>query len=195
MGQLKGAIVGDIQSLDGEQVRYAYYLRPDPSKALPQWLINFARAAAEDPTIRIYVVVHEVTTAIEKTCGACGAGLLRLTVDNTVEQILEFGAVDPARRQAEFEAKVKDARRRLETKLSLNLKTVDVNYGRVTELTRGMPAKTRDEYIEGVEEAERRWRDWADELSSRLDGVQASQDENELLSIESLIKEGAMSED
>ncbi|MDQ6877153.1 MAG: hypothetical protein M3082_05545 [Candidatus Dormibacteraeota bacterium] len=191
---LKGAILGDLQSLDGEQIRFAYFLRLDPGKPVPQWLANMARFASDHGDIRVYVVVTEVTSTIERTCRACGAGLLLLTVEHGIDEIVTFGAIDPAKRKTDFEKRVKDIRRRLDTKLDLNLKNLEANFNRVSELTQGMPPNIRDEYIEDVESSGRRWRDWADEISVRLDAVNASQDENELATIDRLIKEGAVLE-
>ena len=192
---LKGAILGDIQSLDGEQVRYAYFLRLNASKPVPQWLANMARIALEKDLVRVYVVVTEATTIVEKTCRACGAGLICLTVENVAQEVVKFGDVDSVKRKVEFEKRVKDARRRLDTKLDLNLKYLENNFSKVSELTQGMPADLRDKYIEDVENAERRWRDWADDISVRIDAVLASQDENEMATVERLIKEGAISEE
>jgi hypothetical protein len=192
--ELRGAIVGDVQSLDGDQVRYAFFLRPESGKPLPQWLANIARAALQTHEVCVYIVVTEVSAIMERTCRACGAGLLQLTVENTVERIIEFGDIDPVRRRAEFAQKAKELRRRLETKLNLNIKSFESNFARVSELTQGMPAEKRDQYIRDVEEADRRWRDWGENISARLDEVQASQDEDELRAIERRISEGALSD-
>ena len=111
------------------------------------------------------------------------------------QEVVKFGDVDSVKRKVEFEKRVKDARRRLDTKLDLNLKYLENNFSKVSELTQGMPADLRDKYIEDVENAERRWRDWADDISVRIDAVLASQDENEMATVERLIKEGAISEE
>ena len=115
--ELEWAVKGDLQSLDGEEVRHAYYLRPDSAKPAPQWLVTIAAAVRDRTDLEVFIVVNQVSSTLEKSCRASGVGLLRLTDDNTFELIVDPASFDPAAVQAELKERIRDARRRMETKL------------------------------------------------------------------------------
>ncbi len=188
---LNGAIRGDLQSLDGEGVRYAYYLRPESNRPLPQWLGNLARATHQMDGVRLYVVVSDVSAVMERSCRAAGAGLLRLTAENIFEHIVDPSEFDPSKLRAEFRNRVSDLRRRLETKLDLNLRSIEQRFARVDELTQGMSSEIRDKYIAECEEADYRWRGWGEDMSTRLDEALEAQDDDELKAIERELVRGA----
>jgi hypothetical protein len=142
--------------------------------------------------VQVYVVVEEDSAILEQTCRAAGAGLLRIQEDNTFDLLVDPTEYDAAHRDAEFSAKVSELRRRLESKLNLQLTAVQENFARVNEMTSGMLPEKRDGYIRSVEETDSLWRGWGDEVSQRLDEVDASRDGNELKVIERMIVEGAV---
>lgn len=192
---LQGAILGDLQSLNGEQSRYAYYLRPEASRALPRWLSNITRAAQGSEEVRVYVVVTEKTTIIEASCRAVGAGLLRLTDENTLETIIDPTEVSYAALQKEFREKVTNLRRRLEQKVAMNRDAIKNNYSEVSRITASMDFEVRERYIASLEDADRAWERWGEETSARLDELEASQDDDEAKAVERLIVRGAVLED
>jgi hypothetical protein len=188
---LTGAIKGDLQSLDGEQVRQAYYLRPDGTKPIPQWLGNIARAARELDDLRVFVVVTEVSSVLEKSCRASGMGLLRLTEEDTFELVMDPGEIDAEVVAAAVMEKIRVLRRRMETKLNLKKKALESNYARVDELTTGMDPKVRDQYIEKVEQAAGRWDSWGARISEMLDEAASTGSEGLIEAAQHLIEEGA----
>ena len=188
---LTGAIKGDLQSLDGEQIRQAYYLRPDGTKPLPQWLANIARAALELDDLKVFVVVTEVSSVLEKSCRACGMGLLRLTEEATFELVLKPGEMDAEVVAAVVMERIRESRRRMENKLNLKKRTLESNYARVDELTTGMDPKVRDQYIEKFEQAAGRWDNWGARISEMLDEAASTGSEGLIEAAEQLIEEGA----
>ena len=188
---LNGAIRGDLQSLDGEDVRCAYYLRPEGDKPVPQWIVTLAEAARDLGDLRLFVVVTRVSEVLEKSCRAAGVGLLHLTQEDTFDLVVDPDEIDPAALQEQLRARVEDARRRLELKLNLNKSALEENYSRVNDLTTGMPQKTRDDYIEKVEEAINRWEGWSQRISEMLDEARSTSNEQLLEAAENLIEEGA----
>jgi hypothetical protein len=193
-GDLKGAIKGDLQSLDGNEVRYVYYLRPEVKRPVPQWLVNLAAAAREQDHLKLYAVVTVVTEAFEKSCRAGRVALLRLTDENTFEMIVDADELDSAEIAAQLKAEIRTLRRRMEKKLALNQGSIESSYSKVNELTRGMEADARDNYINAVERAANRWDDWGARISSMLDEAAGTGDEGLIKTAERLIEEGAESD-
>jgi hypothetical protein len=188
---LTGAIKGDLQSLDGEQIRQAYYLRPDGTKPIPQWLANIARAALELDEIKVFVVVTEVSSVLEKSCRACGMGLLLLTEERTFELVLQPGEMDAEVVAAAVVEKVRNLRRRMENKLNLKKGALESNYARVDELTTGMDPNVRDQYIEKFEQAGGRWDNWGARISEMLDEAVSTGSEGLIEAAAQLIEQGA----
>jgi hypothetical protein len=172
-GTLQGKIKGDLQSIDGESIRYIYYLRPSGNKPLPQWLISAAQSSREYPEIRLFVVAGNIGDSLEKSCETQGMGLLKVTDDNTFEMIINPADLEEEQRAAEFDGRITEARREMERKLQLKTKALTEDYGTVAVLTEGMPAKTRDQYIEDVEQVVARWEEWGREISEKLDAAAA----------------------
>jgi hypothetical protein len=162
-------IKGDLQSLDGQDVRHIYYLRPIGNKPVPQWLVTMAAAARQRDDIELFLVVEEVGAALEKSCESRGVGLLRLTEEDAFEIVVNPGDFEPEVVEQAVAVRIKEARRRMEQKLDLKKSSLESDYSRVDEITSGMPRKTRDEYIESVEQAITRWEDWGISISQTLD--------------------------
>jgi len=189
-GALQGAIKGDLQSLDGESIRYVYYLRPSGKKALPQWLISAAQSGREYPEIRLFVVAENIGDALEKSCRTQGMGLLKVTEDNAFEVVVDSSEQEKEERAAEFAERVTEARREMERKLQLKTKALTDDYGTVAMLTEGMPVKTRDQYIKDVEQVVARWEDWGRDISEMLDAAAAFTSETSLRSAIELTEAG-----
>lgn len=190
LGDLQGAIKGDLQSIDGESIRYVYYLRPSGKKALPQWLISAAQSAREYPEIRLFVVAGDIGDALEKSCKTQGMGLLKITEDNAFEVVVNPLELEEKERAAEFAERVTAARREMERKLTLKTRALTDDYGTVATLTEGMPGKTRDQYIEDVEHVVARWEDWGRDVSEKLDAASAFGSEPSLEAALVLIEAG-----
>jgi hypothetical protein len=166
---LTGVIKGDLQSIDGQDIRHIYYLRPIGNKPVPQWLVTMATAARQRDDIELFLVVEEVGAALEKSCESRGVGLLRLTEEDAFEIVVNPGDFEPEVVEQAVAVRIKEARRRMEQKLDLKKGSLESDYSRVDEITSGMPRKTRDEYIESVEQATTRWEDWGISISQTLD--------------------------
>jgi hypothetical protein len=190
IGTLKGAIKGDLQSIDGESIRYVYYLRPAGKKALPQWLISAAESARRYPEIRLFVVSEEVGELLERSCASQGMGLLKVTEDNTFEMLVNPVEFEEEQTAKEFAERVTAARRQMERKLRLKTKALTDDYGTVATLTEGMPARTRDQYIEDVEGAVALWEEWGRQISELLDAAAAFKNSPQLLAAQELIEAG-----
>jgi len=188
---LRGSIKGDLQSLNGEQVRQAYYLRPEGGKPIPQWLVNMARAARGIEDLTLFVVVIEVSSLLEKSCRASGVGLLRLTEDDTFDLVVDPAETDPVAIASALEAEISTLRRRMESKLDFNKSKLEQNYSKVDELTVGMPEKTRDQYIVTVEQAANRWDEWGMRISELLDEARSTGNAALVQAAQQLIEEGA----
>lgn len=190
-GGLNGSLKGDLQSLDGNEVRYAYYLRPDPRKAVPQWLVNLARAAGDHGEVRMFLVVTERHGTLERSCRSARVGLLLLTADNTFDMLVDPDENAAEEQAAEISRKAREARRRMETKLQLNTRSIGDNYAKVNEITTGMPTELRDKYIDNVEHSATLWDEWGQRVSTMLDEAAANGDEVILTAAERLIEQGA----
>jgi hypothetical protein len=166
---LTGVIKGDLQSVDGEDVRHIYYLRPIANKAVPQWLVTTAAAARGRDDVRVLLVVEDIGAVLESSCENRGVGLLRLTEDNAFEMVVDPDDFEPEAIEEEMTTRIREARRRMEQKLDLKKSGLEKDYGRVDEITSGMPGKTREVYIESVEQALTRWDEWGVEISQKLD--------------------------
>jgi hypothetical protein len=78
----------------------------------------------------------------------------------------------------------------MERKLQLKTDALTNDYGTVSTLTEGMPARTRDQYIEDVESAVALWEEWGQEISGKLDAAAAFSSEDALDSALKLIEAG-----
>jgi hypothetical protein len=188
---LRGKLRGDIQTV-GDRGRSAFFVRPDPTKAVPQWIANLATAAQNVDETRVYIVVEEVTGPLEQSCKAAGAGLLLLhsAEDYELDVIVRPDDYVPVDVDAAFRARIRAARRRLESKLELNLEAATSDFLKVRELTVEVSSDIREEYLSGLEDIDGRWREWGDRLSARLDEVAATRDVAEMEAIETLIERG-----
>ena len=75
---LKGGILGDVQGLDADGVRHAFYVRLAWDKPVPEWIANLASLSHSLGDVQVHVVVEQISTNLERSCRACGAGLLQL---------------------------------------------------------------------------------------------------------------------
>lgn len=192
---LKGRIRGDIQSVDGGGVRYICFVRPDAERALPEWIRNTVLAAAALDDVLVHVVIGDKSEIIEEGSRACGAGLLLATEDMTLEQLLEPTDPDPDAELDAIRARAKDLRYRLSSKTNLNLVANEKKFSDVTALTANMPASTRDKYVLKIEEADRTWREWSENLAAEIDWAVTEQDASALDLLEALINAGPLDAD
>jgi hypothetical protein len=192
---LRGSIKGDLQSVDGDGIRYCYYLRPGGTGALPQWLANFATVAQEIENCCFCVVVEEDDAQMVSSCRRAGAGLLLLTQESSFEWLVHPSEWSPDADRAAFLEQVRVVRRRLEAKLELNVTAIQENFSNVQQLTQGLSADRRDEYVRDLEVSHVMWREWSDSMSARLDQAAARQDDAELKAIERQIMSGPLNDD
>jgi len=169
---LKGAIIGDLQGIDGNGRRVYYYIRPSVGDALPKWLANLARASHSVSSGDFYVVVRHYTAAFRQACVSAGSGLLQLTDDSTFDVIVDYEDVSPSGVETELAGQLSALRREMERKIELRRKDIEGRYQSVTrlvaEITNG------DAYVERVEMEYRELEEWGLDLSRRMD--EASED-------------------
>jgi len=164
-----GKILGDAHSVADGDVRTIYILRPDPSKPLPGWAVQFARAAHQIDNLRIVVVVDHMTVVIEKTCRAAGVGLLLLDESATLTIYIDPEDIDPAQIEKDCLDQVRDLRRRLDKKVGLIEAETAKRFADTTELTSNMSDEMQKQYIGYIEAEAERADDWARGISELLD--------------------------
>lgn len=188
--ELNGSIRGDVQSLDASGVRTCYYVRPQRSTSLPKWLANIARASHSVTAVRFYLVVNDSTIELERACRESGAGLLSINLDNAFEVVVDYDAVQPRSRDAAFEDREAEVRRRLETRVNLKRTELELRFSKLAELTNGMPAHVADKYTQEVERMHSLWTDWGDDIGRKLDAAFATKDPDELEAISLEVEHG-----
>jgi hypothetical protein len=188
---IRGGLLGDLQSVDGDGVRYCYYLRPGQDAALPKWLANLARVAHVVSGTKLYVVASEqFLPSFERSCRAAGAGLLVLTDDNLFSHELDFDQTLPEELERDFQERLDALRREMETKLSLNQDIMKERFNQIGDLTREMPDDVAEKYRQNVERDHRLWGEWGESTSARLDAALASRNSADLDTLKQAIEAG-----
>jgi hypothetical protein len=187
---LQGQIVPDLISTNGTGHRSVYCVRTTSVKPLPQWLANWSRATNTMDRLDLYVVIEEIPSPeLVKSCEAAGAGILLLRLEG-IEVVLTAGVVPEDIARQECRKKIATLRRRLENKLHLQLEAIDANFTEASTLTAKFPDDVEDEYINRIEASGVEWRQWADDLSERLDAEAADCAEDALAAIEVALERG-----
>jgi hypothetical protein len=187
---LRGALLGDVVGADGEGNRDHYFVRVDGSKPLPEWLASATEASFSLDDTRVIVVAEDPDEILIATCKSAGAGLAKLTRANRLEVVLQYGPPDRSAQVQQFRSRLKDVRRKLDTKLRLNESGLEQSFRDSAAVTSEMPRKKRDEYLESIENLMVVWREWGEELSERLDQLAATEDSDELDRIEGEVTKG-----
>ncbi len=188
---LRSLLKGDLQTRDSDGYLNSFYLRLDPAKPVPGWISSMARVTHTMERTRLFVVVEEVTVAIEASCRACGAGLLILRTDAyELDRIVNPADWSAEVTGVEFKSQVKDLRRLLENKRDLNLDAAAAHYREVMEATAGMEPDAAAGWLRPVERQSEIYRQWAEELSAAIDGADAAGDLEALEVIGRRIAEG-----
>jgi uncharacterized Zn finger protein (UPF0148 family) len=187
---LSGGVVGDLQGLTPEGVRHAFYLRLDGTKALPPWIANVARSAHALEALRVYVVVTESSEALEASCRACGAGLLRIEDDEGLTPVVAPEEYQQEALRTQVAARVRALRRRLTTRLELNLGSLREDFARVEELTAHMTEAERAEWRRAIETSSERWSAWGEHASNALAAAADAEDDAALDAVEAMIDAG-----
>jgi hypothetical protein len=168
---IHGGLRADLQSLDSDGRRSFYFVRPGADGTLPKWLATLARAARRDGAGAFHVVVREVRESFRASCAAAGAGLLRLTDDESFEVVLDFDDLVPTGIEPDRAEQVRLLRREMETKVDFRQKEIEQR----VNMARPHMADMDDEVGERYEERfEREYGDvdeWGDEISRELDAV------------------------
>lgn len=184
---LKGpGIKSDVLCVDSTGKRHLYFLRLDASKPLPGWLINNITASYEMTDVEVHVAVIDETVQIRASCGAVGVGLVKVNDDNTIEALLNYAPPSQTSVHDQLLTAVKDARRRLEKKVELNLGQLQKRFDDIASVTAGMPTQMKDKYRSGIEEESLSWQEWLADMSERLD---ASSTTDDLTVLENLVAE------
>lgn len=187
---LKGVLSGDIQTLDSNGTRHLFFLRTRSKGPLPQWLSNYLRAANSISGVEGHVVVRSSDAAMVAACQAVGAGLILLRDGPTLDVLQDARDLDPNAVRDAFLERSREARRRLDNKVQMNLRSVESQFAQMDQLTAGMPHRDRARWKAAVEAKADTWHRWNDEVTARLDRVDVSLDSDELEAIERDILEG-----
>jgi hypothetical protein len=174
---LKGpGIKPDVLCVDSTGKRHLYFLRLDTSKPLPGWLINNVTASYEMTDVEVHVAVTDEAVQIRTSCSAVGVGLVKVNDDNTIEVLLNYAPPAQTNAHDQVLAAVKDARRRLEKKVELNLGQLQKRFDDIASVTAGMPTQMKDKYRSGIEEESLSWQEWLADMSERLDASSTTDD-------------------
>jgi hypothetical protein len=191
---LKGSIKPDVSCVNGSGRRIVYFVRVDGEKALPQWLTNIVTASFAMNDLSVYVVTEAIGDALRSTCEAVGCGLLRLSASNELDLELEYTEPDRTKAAKGYARRVRQVRRKLDTKLNANLTALQDQFSERHQVTEGMDEATRAGYLSSIETMMVRWREWGDDLSGRLDGLAGTTDEDALAEIEEHVEKGVDTE-
>jgi hypothetical protein len=191
---LNGSLIGDLQSLDGEDNRTFYVLRATSIDALPKWVANHARASHMLKVGSFYVVVREYSPAFKQSCIAAGAGILRLNDENQFEVVADYDTVVPASVEETLARRVSTMRRSMERKLELKRGEIESKYQRVRLLVAEMDSVAADDYVGRVENEYKVLEDWATDVSGRLDAVGGNTSEATITALAETIQAGAILE-
>lgn len=190
---LHGGIKGDIQS-DGptKDIVHAYFIRPESIKTAPEWLQNIGRASRRLRTVLTFLVISEAPSkATIESCRMSGVGLLRLTDDDSFDQVVA------ALERAEVEASAglvkrhRAARRQLDAKYELRHGALAERFANIAQLTRGMTDEQQRRYVEELEKEQDELNAWSEQLSVMLDEVLVSKSADDLSAVEDLIAENS----
>ncbi|MFM9877215.1 MAG: hypothetical protein ACKVOG_05110 [Rhodoglobus sp.] len=190
VGGLMGSLVGDLQSLDANEQRTFYYVRPSGKEALPKWLANIARASHALNVGEVYVVVREYSTVLKQSCIAAGAGLLLLNEDSVFEVALRYTDVAPVDIAAAIDRRQTELRRSMERKLDLRRSDLEQRHHRVNQLVAEMDDEIREAYVDQVERKYKALEDWGEEVARRLDEVNSETSDTFLSGVEDTINKG-----
>lgn len=187
---LKGEILGDIQSRDSKDALHVYFVRTNATKPIPGWIQKLAQASHQIAGLRVHVVVEEVSSVLEKSCKSCGAGLLLVRATYELEVIVDPDDFSPAAVEAAFKERASALRSQLLTSRDWYLNAARDQFAKVAEATDGMPDHVADQWIARAENRGEILRDWADRLGAMLDEAEANRDPTQLEAIKHLIDEG-----
>lgn len=190
--ELEGVLKGDLQSLDGEGVRYCYYVRANELSTLPTWLANLAEVCHEIPDTKCYVVVPETNPNFERSCKVAGSGLLLLSEDNEFQHVLNFDTTLPEAMDELYTEEIKSLRAMLMSKLDLHLGELQTRFERIGDLTAGMSEKRAASYKEGVERLHRQWSEWGEQIGRDLDHLRGERNVERLSEMRAVIEEGPL---
>ena len=188
--EIEGALLGDVVGADGDGNHDHYFVRVDGSKPLPDWLATATEGSFSVEGTRVIVVAENPDELLVTTCKRAGAGLAKLTSADRLEVILEYGPPDRSALVEQFRSRLKEVRRKLDTKLRLNESGLEQSFRDSAAVTNEMPKKKRDEYLNSIEKVMVGWRAWGEEMSDRLDKLAATEDLEELEHIEREVTEG-----
>ncbi|SMY02524.1 hypothetical protein [Brevibacterium aurantiacum] len=189
---LSGNLRGDLQSLDGQDNRTFYFVRPSPGDILPKWLANYARASHDLRVGGMYVVVDSYSSSFKKSCAASGAGLLLLSDDNEFDMVLTWDEQDPSKVEAELARQLSELRRAMERKLKLQTEVIEHRHRNVTSLVSDMKSESANSYLKRIEVEYKNVEDWGLEISVKLDSVTNANAAKSIPEIENLIDCGPL---
>lgn len=190
--KINGALLGDVVGVDGSGNRDHYFVRVDGSKPLPDWLATATEGSFSITGTRVIVVAENPDEILVATSKSAGSGLARLTSADRLEIICDYGPPDRTVQVQQFLTRLKDVRRKLDTKLRLNEGGLDQSFRDSSAVTTDMPRVQRDEYLESIQNVMLVWREWGDGLSERLDQLAATEDAEELDRIEREVTKGPL---
>jgi hypothetical protein len=181
---LRGALKGDLRSMDGSGVRYCYCIRPLEESAPPKWIINMAAHVRKLENVKLVVVYEQVSPELERACAEAGLGVLILESDDSFRVVVDFDQVLPAAVAEEMKSRVDALRRDMERRLRIALDALSERNQSVAGLTANMPPKEKSKYLLDIEQGFRVWDDWSSDISKKLDGLGVNPTPEAIASIE-----------
>ncbi|MFC5502072.1 hypothetical protein ACFPJ4_07445 [Lysinimonas soli] len=188
--RLNGSLLGDAQSVDNEDIRTFYYLRPGNDAAVPKWIGNLARASHAANAGRVYMVVTEYVQDLVESCKETGAGLLRLTEDSQFELIVDYEETAPRTLEEARESHITELRRSMERRVELVRVDIEARHSQSAGIIAGMEGDAADRYMNQFDAEYRNLDDWGSDMSRRLDALGARSTTNEIGEVESLVQQG-----
>jgi hypothetical protein len=176
-------IRADVSCTDSGGTKHLYFVRLNASKPLPGWLSTNVRLAFDLTGVEAHVAVTDNSAQIRAECAGLGVGLVLVKTDGSLERVLPYAPPDQTAATKQFQSEVKDARRRLETKVEMHLSRLQRNFDQIMTETAGMPDGIQAKYRMNVEKQAVGWEEWLTEISERLDAVGVSEDSAALADI------------
>jgi hypothetical protein len=160
------AIRGNLQTLDSNGMRCAFYLRPaGVSPLIPAWLYDLALAAYDvQDDVRVAVVVEAPASADdEREARDCGAALYEISIDDgTLVEKVPPAKPMPERTSHDFERNAQTVRQAIVSGATLLRKTIEQQYGQLGtgEEARKSRKRLRARYEKWETWRERRLAEW-----------------------------------
>jgi hypothetical protein len=178
--EVEGAIQGDLQSVDAQEIVHCYYLRPEAPTSVPHWLAGIARAAQLRGDAMVHFVVEISNDEIEESCRRLGIGLLVLQEDFSFDQRAAFSFTPDAHEDDEHRKAIAEVRQELVSTLDLRRSSIESEYSEVRRIISSFPVGEQEQFEEDLASKRKRLDQWEIEMSQELDVLNEAFDKQQL---------------